>query len=455
MLSLMHHDDITLPYEFSIIFLLATVIGIAMVLPLILMPYCSITPGGLKFNPMMFAPFLRWEGIKSIGFVTPPVLGKGLRKLVIRRNDGKGMRDQVAIMPSQIEKFDEFYETLRIYASSTFTDDSQIKSNHAEIISRMNHPRPLRPVQHQGYTFTPQGISFTGSQVPWKNITRVSYPPGMISGYGAIDITYRDSIGMPTSIKLKSQSSFAHRASGLYLAHYASGAEIDKDLVHMVNTSPKDAKTGMHAVILALLGLSLIPAYPIMYSKFGLHEADYGIAFKIMGASLLFIITSIVFVSLKSQGRRIKTSIMMQTSILALVTSVAATASIFIITPASLDILTGHYYLYKENTKMARHSFYAALNKAPESKDTLYEVARLEFKEGNWEAAFTNMQKAYEKDTKYWWPPALKILPLSLIELNRAEEATRWCQRIQADLKKNHMSRRSMKPYCKNLPAKQ
>ncbi|MDH4164480.1 MAG: tetratricopeptide repeat protein, partial [Nitrospirota bacterium] len=202
------------------------------------------------------------------------------------------------------------------------------------------------------------------------------------------------------------------------------------------------ARADMHAVLLLLLAVVLWVTLPMFIGSYALSDGSQSI-FSLMPTvlGLLPMAMTVKFLAGRFRGRAEPAEKKLLWAGLSSMVLAATVLVFFILSPFSFYYFFGDLGMKTGNLMQANYWYGRALEEAPDDNGVIFDMGVLLREKKEYEAAFTYLQRAYEKDPKNFGPLGLELLPDTLLKAGRYDEAIAWCDKILNAKSRNRMVR--------------
>ncbi|MFW5981074.1 MAG: tetratricopeptide repeat protein, partial [bacterium] len=300
----------------------------------------------------------------------------------------------------------------------------------------------------------PQGIKLKNKEIiPWENIKNIKVSNFSTFYYKAIKIKYQKNNKIQT-IKVSPCYDKEYLSFLKYLLKYSSKAEVDPFVYNIFKVKPAEVNYERR---IWLLNICLVI---LLYSLISLDILDRYILER---KYFLITVPAIIFYLLYTFSFFIyRTSKMLygefkgiykyyQKTLLSFLFIFLSLIILMVFTPGTADFLRGDLYLSLDQETRASRHYQNVLNIYPKNVEVLYTNASSYFHLGDYQQSYQLMTEAYALFTGRWNPNALRLLPESLVNMERYDEALEWCEKIIADHPEDNPIREVMETLKNNL----
>jgi len=389
-------------------------------------PAVEISEAGFKVS----IPFLykknsaAWDEVEGMTFGKIRTFGIPDKQLKILLKSEGAATKEIILSLKAVAKPDEIIAKLRERIREITYEDLRQSSV-------LQQPVTKAEVKYGKWTFSERGIADSRKTVAWSEVTALSYSGLVIAGYGATTITHRTPEGKEKGIIIKPKASAEYHEVLRFLIQHATKAAIDPGLVKALEYAPKDARADMHAVLLLLLAVVLWVMLPMFIGSYALSDGSQAI-FSLM-PTVLGLLPMAMTVKLLAGRFRGKAEPAEKKLLWAGLSGAVLAATVFvffILSPFSFYYFIGDLGMKTGNLLQANYWYGRALEEAPDDNGVIFDMGVLLREKKEYEAAFTYLQRAYEKDSKNFGPLGLELLPDTLLKAGRYDEAIAWCDKI-------------------------
>lgn len=377
----------------------------------------------------------RWEELEGFEIGETTIRGKGLfndpRVVQLIFKDPKPRQTFIIALYS-VDQPDEFLSLLQ----------EQIPN-----LTERKHQAFLRETEGMGeirygpWRLTAEGLHQNFEMVPWDRILTIRTRGKVLAGYGGVRVCFRSENGPEREWVIAPKNNQTYRSFVSRLVHSSSSADVSREVITMMIPTPKESRAQLGFVFLGLFAVAYIYFLIPILKGYAMNLA----AFIAMVAGLLSCLV-LMSVSVHMRYRQQKPSMVRATKLMAVgnFMLIIGTALMFALSPSAFQLFKGDAWMAAERPEKARICYGTVLNKYPEHLEILYKNARAAYAMEDYEACFNLMKKAYIKDSKNWRAESISLLPESLIQLGRDEEARLWCRRIMEDHRRSNEVQRKM-----------
>ncbi|MFW6035062.1 MAG: tetratricopeptide repeat protein [Halothermotrichaceae bacterium] len=291
-------------------------------------------------------------------------------------------------------------------------------------------------ITYKGYTITEKGLIKGMKNIPWENIKKVK-PKGItIAGYKGIKIEYINSLQKVKKISISPKSTPEYLLFIKSIIGRAEDAEVDPILYNMLRMKPAQAKTDEGTALINILFIFSI--FFLMATN--LHERymfDIKYGFLFIPAFICWIV-SLLLNNKNVLVNYLDFSVVKKTfkmTIITILTFILTTVVFFLSSPGSLDYLQGDINLMLDNKQEAVFYYQKVLDIYSENVEILYTNAKTYYQLEEYKETYKLMEKAYNNFDGRWNPSAVKLIPLSLMKMQKYDKADKWCDKIIEDNK--------------------
>ncbi|MFW6287858.1 MAG: tetratricopeptide repeat protein [bacterium] len=269
--------------------------------------------------------------------------------------------------------------------------------------------------------------------IPWENIEGVQLSGLSIVGYRGVKIEYRNHENKVKTLKISPSAKEEYISFLKYLLKNIPEADIDPLIYNMIKITPAQAKAEEGILILTFSVFILV--FVLFINELLIrYILDY-LYLSILLPSLIFFVIVLIKLTNHQYTKRVhgdytgivKNYKLTKISSLLLVISFIF---FFVITPGTLELIKGDIYISMGKGDKAIKCYQNVLEIYPEDIEILYTTANTYFQIEEYEESYELMVRAYEIFEGEWNALALKLLPDSLVKLDRYQEALGWCDRI-------------------------
>ncbi len=348
-------------------------------------------------------------------------------KLIIKEKYKKNYKHPLIIRIKPIERQEHLINKL----GELIPDLTAQKRQECLDISKL-----LKRIKYKKYLVSQKGILIKGlTLIPWKDVTEIKTLYFSIAGYSGIKVKYLNSINKVKSFKLSPKSSDEFINFTKYIINSSDKSEVDPFVYTMFKMSPKQAKAEERLTLINIITFILLWT---IYSneiieRYIFNDLYFLFLLPIFFWAIFMLISQYKQIYIRESGDYNRLLSLYKKIKLSSISIVISFVLFFILSAGSFSFLQGDVYMAMNRQEEALHSYQKVLQVHPKHIEVLYTNAKTLHSLGEYEKSYQLMVKAYDIFDGKWNPSALKLIPESLVQLDRHDEAIKWCEKIIKD----------------------
>lgn len=284
-------------------------------------------------------------------------------------------------------------------------------------------------IEYNSIILSRAGIAAHSKLIPWLEVQSITSTSTVVSGYGELAVGYKSNAAVHV-LKITSRTSENFIDFVRYLLHHAPQAAIDPPVARIADYPPREARQETLTLLLIALQLPAMLVFIKHYCPYA--PTVTGQLFYALIAAFGGGIPLVVAVSLfagRFYGWQPRTPQSLRWAIGACGAVLATALLLFVFTPSAWQMLQGDRAMNRGDLVVAEQHFTAALAEAPENNAARHALGLAYLEQKNYQRAFECFEKIYlSRDSL-----GMELIPETLLQMQRYDEALSWCDRITAD----------------------
>ncbi|MBU0484297.1 MAG: DUF1189 family protein [Proteobacteria bacterium] len=299
-----------------------------------------------------------------------------------------------------------------------------IDNSSIRLKASKRHPTQQDELRYKNIRFTPAGIFTRQNNVSWEQVRNLVGQANVIAGLGSLTLQYIDGAGRNRSLVVPAECTKTYQEVVSCCIDRARKAEIDPELLKVLETNVDEARANFQVIWLGLLSVILFVVVGIILAQYKFSET----LGTLMIGGIIPSIILLTVVSTKKEAISLKNRKLIAWGAASL--PVAALLLGLFFSPDSRHWLMGDITAKVGSFETAEGHYRQALALSGNNYDIMFDLGILYMNQGQWEKAFNSLDAPLRDHISDWTPEAVLFAPEMLMRMGKREEAIGWCEEI-------------------------